>query len=135
MPLVITLRCIAPCLIVDDLQATLDFYQSKLGFEVTYKGGGDKPCEDFFGIVQRDGVMLMLKSVAPDIHPQPNRSRHEWAPWDAYVNVSDPDALYQEYTGKSVPIHKEPSDTGDGLRAFEIRDNSGYVLCFGCPRE
>ncbi len=135
MPLVIKLNCIAPCFIVDDLQESLSFYQAKLGFEVTYKGGGDEQCEDFFGIVQRDGVMLMLKAITPDIHPQPNHSRHEWAPWDAYINVSDPDALYEEYTGKSVRIHKELSDTGDGLRAFEILDNSGYRLCFGRPRE
>jgi catechol 2,3-dioxygenase-like lactoylglutathione lyase family enzyme len=128
---VVTLHSIAPFLIVDDLQSSLDFYRSRLGFEVTYTGGGDGQGEDFFGIVQRDGAMLMLKSITPDIHPQPNHSRHEWARWDAYVNVSDPDALYAEYVGKSVPIHKELSDTGDGLRAFEIIDNSGYVLCFG----
>jgi hypothetical protein len=30
-------------------------------------------------------------------------------------------------------MHRELANTNDGLRAFEIADNSGYVLCFGRP--
>jgi hypothetical protein len=30
---------------------------------------------------------------------------------------------------------RDLADTNDGLRAFEITDNSGYVLCFGRPVE
>jgi catechol 2,3-dioxygenase-like lactoylglutathione lyase family enzyme len=129
------LHGIAPFFVVDDLQPSLDFYRERLGFEVTYRGGGDGESEDFFGIVERDGVMIMLKAIGADVHPQPNRTRHEWARWDAYVKTSDPDALYQEYTARSVPMHRALADTGDGLRAFEIVDNSGYVICFGRPRE
>jgi hypothetical protein len=32
-------------------------------------------------------------------------------------------------------MHREFADTGDGLRAFEVIDNNGYVLCFGRPVE
>jgi hypothetical protein len=48
------LNTIAPFFIVDDLATTLAFYQSKLGFEVRYKGGGDGTGDDFFAIVGRD---------------------------------------------------------------------------------
>jgi catechol 2,3-dioxygenase-like lactoylglutathione lyase family enzyme len=129
MRIVATLNTIAPFFVVDDLPASLDFYRSKLGFEITYSS------EDIFGIVQRDHVMIMLKAIAPEIHPQPNHSRHEWARWDAYVNTSDPDSLYTEYVANAVPIHRPIGDTNDGLRAFEITDNSGYVICFGRPQE
>ena len=129
------LQSIAPFFVVDDLDLSLNFYVQKLGFEVTYKGGGDGKGEDFFGIVQRDGVTLMLKSITPEVHAQPNHSRHEWARWDAYVLTSDPDSLYAEYIGKAVPIHRELANTDDGLRAFEVIDNNGYVLCFGRPLE
>lgn len=129
------LNCIAPFFVVDDLRQSLDFYCSKLGFSIMYKGGGNGDSDDFFGIVTRDGVMLMLKSIAPGIHPQPNHSRHEWARWDAYINASDPDTLYEEFVARAVPMHRELSDTSDGLRAFEVIDNSGYVLCFGRPRD
>lgn len=129
------LSTIAPLFVVDDLQASLDFYRSKLGFAVTYTGGGNGGGKDFFGIVERDSVMIMLKAITPEIHPQPNHSRHEWARWDAYVHTSEPDSLYSEYLAKGVPMHRPLADTNDGLRAFEVMDNSGYVICFGRPNK
>ncbi|HEY1264914.1 MAG TPA: VOC family protein [Terriglobales bacterium] len=130
-----SLHSIVPCFIVDDLQSSLDFYCSKLGFDIAHKGGGDGAGDDFWGYVRRDTVMIGLKAIAPDVHPLPNRSRHEWARWDAYVYTPDPDSLYEEYSGKEVRMHRPLGDTDDGLRAFEILDNSGYVLCFGRPLE
>jgi catechol 2,3-dioxygenase-like lactoylglutathione lyase family enzyme len=127
------LNTVAPFFIVDDLSATITFYQSKLGFNVLYKGGGDETPDDFWAIMGRDRVMLMFKAIAPEIHPQPNHSRHDWARWDAYINTDDPDSLYTEFVGKDVPVHQGLDNTHDGLRAFEITDNSGYVLCFGTP--
>jgi catechol 2,3-dioxygenase-like lactoylglutathione lyase family enzyme len=129
------LNSITPSFIVDNLSETLDFYQSKLGFKLLYKGGGDAECDDYWAFVGRDQIMVSFKAVAPEIHPQPNRPRHEWAPWDAYINTSDPDALYTEFQSRQVPMHRELENTSDGLRAFEIADNNGYVLCFGRPVE
>lgn len=127
------LNSITPCFIVDDLTKTLDFYQSKLGFKLLYKGGGDGHCDDYWAFVGRDQIMISFKAITPEIHPQPNRSRHEWARWDAYVNTNNPDALYAEFLSRNVPIHRELDNTSDGLRAFEIADNNGYILCFGRP--
>ena len=129
------LNSVAPFFIVDDLGVTLAFYQSKLGFEVLYQGGGEGTGEDYFAIVGRDRVMLMLKAITPEVHPQPNHSRHEWARWDAYISTDDPDSLYAEFVGREVAVHRELANTSDGLRAFEIKDNSGYVLCFGRPAD
>jgi len=128
------LNSVTPFFIVDDLGATLGFYQSKLGFNVLHKGG-DGHGNDFWAIIGRDRVMLMFKHVTPEVHPQPNCSRHEWAAWDAYILTSDPDSLYRELLGRGVPMHRDLANTNDGLRAFEITDNSGYVLCFGRPVE
>jgi hypothetical protein len=128
------LESVTPFFIVDDLVATLAFYQSRLGFNVLHKGG-DGPGNDFWAIVARDRVMLMFKHITAELHPQPNRSRHEWARWDAYIFTSDPDSLYTEFLARDVPINRELANTSDGLRAFEITDNSGYVLCFGRPVE
>ena len=129
------LNSVTPFFIVDHLGATLEFYLSRLGFNVLYKGGADGQGDDFWAFVGRDRVMMMFKAIAPEVHPQPNRSRHEWARWDAYINASDPDSLYAEFVGKNVPMHRELANTNDGLRAFEIVDNNGYVLCFGRPIE
>lgn len=125
------LNSISPFFIVDDLPATLDFYLSRLGFTVFYRGGDEGG--DFWAMVGRDRVMLMLKHITPEIHPQPNPTRHAWAAWDAYIHTDDPDALYREFVAKGVGMHRELANTGDGLRAFEVADNNGYVLCFGRP--
>jgi catechol 2,3-dioxygenase-like lactoylglutathione lyase family enzyme len=127
------LNSVTPFFIVDDLAATLDFYLSRLGFNILYKGGDEHG--DFWAIVGRDRVMLMFKHITPEIHPQPNRSRHEWARWDAYILTSDPDSLYTEFLAKDVPMIQELANTNDGLRAFEVTDNNGYLLCFGRPIE
>src|SRR5205807_8056800 len=101
------LNSVTPFFIVDDLGATLAFYQSKLGFDVRYKGGGDGNTGDFWAILGRDRVMLMFKAITPEVHPQPNRSRHEWARWDAYIYTDDPDSLYGEFVDKGVPMQRE----------------------------
>lgn len=129
------LNSVTPFFIIDDLDATIAFYQSKLGFDVRYKGGSDGEVSDYWVFMGRDRVMLNFKVITPEIHPQPNHSRHAWARWDAYINTDDPDSLYTEFLSKNVPMHRELADTHDGLRAFEIIDNNGYVLCFGRPVE
>jgi len=127
------LNSVTPFFIVDDLAATVAFYQSKLGFDVRHKGGGDGEASDYWAIVGRDRVMLMFKAITRDVHPEPNHSRHEWARWDAYIFTDDPDSLYSEFVDRKAPMHRELVDTPDGLRAFEVIDNNGYVLCFGRP--
>jgi hypothetical protein len=127
------LGSVTPFFIVDDLTETIQFYQSRLGFQVCHKGGDEQG--DFWAMLGRDQVMLMFKHITPEVHPQPNSSRHEWAAWDAYIYTSDPDLLYAEVLAKNAPVRRQLADTSDGLRAFEIADNSGYVLCFGRPIE
>lgn len=126
------ISCIAPCFIVKNVPAALSFYRDRLGFDVTYQG--PEPGDIFFGIVERGAAMLMLKAVTPEVHPQPNRSRHEWAPWDAYLAVPDPDALAAEYSSRNIEFSEPLKDTQDGLRGFELKDLDGYVLFFGRPR-
>ena len=125
-----TLESIAPFFIVKNLAASLDFYNQKLGFKTDLVVPEDDP---FFGIVSRDNVRILLKEIAPDILPVPNHTRHEWARWDAFIWSSDPDALFAEYQSRGLAFHQPLADTDDGLRAFELKDHDGYVLCFGKP--
>ena len=125
------LNLIAPSFIVRDIPRTLAFYCDQLGFEVTHAAPDPNP---FFAIVQRDGVMIFFKAIAPDVAPLPNSQRHPWARWDAYVNAPSPDTLADEFTAHGIVMSKPLADTTDGLRGFEIQDPNGYILFFGRPR-
>jgi len=124
---------IAPFFIVRNVSAALAFYRDRLGFDITFEG--PEPEDIFFGIVQRGGAMIMLKSVGID--PVPNHKRDAgkgWARWDAYLHVPDPDALAEEFLARRVEFSQPLKDDDDGLRGFELKDADGYVLFFGRPR-
>jgi hypothetical protein len=76
----------------------------------------------------------MLKAVAKEVSALPNRSRHPYARWDAYIHVTDPDALAAELRDRDVTFSAPLTDTDDGLRGFELIDHDGYLLFFGRPR-
>jgi catechol 2,3-dioxygenase-like lactoylglutathione lyase family enzyme len=123
----------APLFIVRNVPATLAFYRDKLGFDITFQG--PEPNDIFFGIVQRGRAMIMFKAI--DVEPAPNNTKdvgHGIARWDAYVFVSDPDALAAEFASRNVEFFQPLVDTSDDLRGFEIKDADGYVLFFGRPR-
>ena len=124
------LEGIYPFFIVKNLAASIDFYNQELGFETDILVPEEDP---FFGIVSRDNVRILLKHITEVIHPVPNHTRHEWARWDAFILVSDPDTLFAEYQARGLTFHEPIADTEDGLRAFELKDYDGYVLCFGIP--
>ena len=124
------LTYVSPFFIVTSLKDSVSFYVDKLGFEIRYIGPDDDP---FWAIVGRDNISIMLKAVAPDIKPIPNRTRHEWAPSDAYISAADPDTLFEEYHSKGVTFNKPIHDNSDNLRGFEIEDADGYILFFGRP--
>jgi catechol 2,3-dioxygenase-like lactoylglutathione lyase family enzyme len=127
---------IAPFFIVRNVPAALAFYRDRLGFEITFQG--PEPNDIFFGIVQRDAAMIIVKDVG--VEPLPNYTRDikkGIARWDAYLHVPDPDALAAEFASRHVEFFRtiEDSENGDdGLRGFELKDADGYVLFFGRPR-
>ena len=123
---------ISPFFIVSDIRRAVRFYE-QLGFEPRVVAPEQEP---FFAIVGRDSVQVYLKNVSDGSHtiePQPNHTRHEWAPWDAFVFVADPDGLAKEFASRGVRFDQAIYDRDDGLRGFAIRDADGYVLFFGRP--
>ena len=124
-----TISGISPFFIVNDVAAAFAFYRDKLGFEAIYQVPGE---DLFFGIVRRDGAMIMFKSVG--VEPLPNCERDPAARWDAYLDVPDPDALAAEFSSRGVTFSVPLKDTHDGLRGFELKDPDGHVLFFGRPR-
>jgi len=123
---------ISPFFIVADVTATLSFYQDMLGFDVTFRG--PTPDDEFFGIVRRDGAMIMFKAL-DEVDPLPNYTRRPRFSWDAYVDVPDPDALATEFASRGVLFSLPLTDRDDdGLRGFVVQDIDGYGLFFGNHR-
>ncbi|HYM77840.1 MAG TPA: VOC family protein [Candidatus Dormibacteraeota bacterium] len=126
------LGAVSPCFIVSDASRAVNFYTAKLGFELRFSEPADQP---FFAIVGRDLAQIFLKAISAEVTAQPNPTRHEWAPWDAFVYVDDPDSLAAEFASRGVTFHAEIVNRKDGVRGFEVVDNDGYVLFFGAPIE
>ena len=124
------LGLISPSFIVADVPEAVKFYEERFGFEVRFSTPDGAP---FFAVVGRDAVQVYLKAVSDAISPQPNHTRHEWAPWDAFISVDDPDSLAREFRSRGADFHREIADRDDWLRGFEVCDKDGYVLFFGRP--
>ena len=123
---------IAPFFVVRSVPAALAFYRDRLGFEIMFQG--PEPDDIFFGIVHRGRAMIMVKAVGVD--PTPNNQREVGqgtAPWDAYLDVPDPDALAEEFQSRKVEFVQPLMDDHDNLRGFTVKDADGYVLYFGRP--
>ena len=118
---------ISPFFIVKDLQASIDYYVERLGFELDFKGPADGP---YYASVKRDEIAIMLKAIAPGVLPCPNHTRHEWARWDAYIYTLDPEPLFDEFSRRGASFVKGLSFIDDGLWGFEITDADGYVVAF-----
>jgi heme-degrading monooxygenase HmoA/catechol 2,3-dioxygenase-like lactoylglutathione lyase family enzyme len=118
---------IRPFFIVKDLQTSIAYYRDRLGFQVDFQG---PPDDVYYAGLSRDGIGVMLKAILPDVLPQPNHTRHEWARWDAYIYTQDPDALFEEFSQRGVTFVKPLSFIDEGLWGFEISDADGYVIAF-----
>src|SRR5215475_9223231 len=115
-----TIRGISPFFIVADVPATLAFYRDMLGFEITFRGPA--PEDEFFGIVRRDGAMIMFKALGEVldgeevfVEPIPNYKRKPAFSWDAYLEVANPDALAAEFASRGVRF-SVPLNDDNGLR-------------------
>jgi catechol 2,3-dioxygenase-like lactoylglutathione lyase family enzyme len=124
------LNFISPFFIVSNINDSVAYYVTKLGFEVLYMGPEGDP---YWAMVGRGPVSIMLKAIAIDINPIPNHTRHEWAAWDAYISTDNPDTLFEEFSLAGITFRKPVHDNSDGLRGFEVTDADGYVLFFGRP--
>lgn len=122
-----SLTSLSPFFIVKDLQASVAYYVERLGFTLDFQG---PPDDVYYAGVKRDGAAIMLKAILPEVLPQPNHTRHEWARWDAYVSTPDPDPLFAEFTRRGATFVKPLSFIDDGLWGFEVADADGYVIAF-----
>ena len=118
---------VMPSLTVNDLQRSLEFFAA-LGFEV----------EDRW---EDNGVMLgaMLKAgnarlgLSQD-DGKKGRDRVKGVGMRIYIEAADNiDEVAARAKAAGVTLQREPHDTDWGSRAFEVTEQSGFVLTIGSP--
>lgn len=113
---------IAPQFLVDDLSKAVAYYRDALGFDV------DFIYESFYAGVSRDGAAIHLKCAPKTISDRAHRKTNDHL--DAYIDVSNVDALFADLTSRRARVTKGLEDQPWQCRDFWVEDVDGYILCF-----
>jgi uncharacterized glyoxalase superfamily protein PhnB len=113
---------IAPQFLVDDLNAAIEYYREKLGFDVDF-------CyESFYASVSRNGFAIHLKCAAKTVSDRAHRKQHEHL--DAYIAVTGVAILHDELRSRGALITKPLEERPWSCKDFYVEDTDGYILCF-----
>ena len=103
-------------LFVRDINAAIDFYTRRLGFQVGFTWGEPTSMAG----VNLGDVQIFLQQGEP--HPQGCA---------LFFVVGDADELHAFHEANGVQIVESLGDREYGLRDYSIRDKDGYALTFG----
>lgn len=120
----ILLKSVVPILFVRDVSASAAFFQKKLGFEIDFLYG----TPPFYGSVSRGEICLHLRFVH-----QPNFAElaaREVSLILATIEVSDVQALFEEFKKRGVEFPQTPTRQPWGGTDFHVRDLDGNVISF-----
>jgi len=119
------LNSAAPTFPVADVDATIRWYETKLGF-TSYPFPENPP--HVFASVSRDDVEIMFQRIEgyqkPDLY-----QRRNGGVWDAYIRMEGVKEFYAAVKDKievRMPLRKQAY----GDWEFEVKDPNGYILVF-----
>ena len=116
------LNAISPMMEVNDLQETIDYYTTTLGFELQGTWPDDAPAR--WAALRAGQVTLMfITRDEPGANPPTLTGQ-------LYCYPPDVNALWDELKDNAA-IAWPIDNMGYGMREFAIRDCNGYVLTFG----
>lgn len=122
---------IAPVLGSRNVQKTVDYFTSVLGFECpagVFAPSSDEPT-GIYGIVRRDGTEIHIQIRRREIFAGERQSIEG----DVYVFVDDADAVHAEVSARGAKVLRPPADQAYGLRDFVVEDPDGHRINFGSP--
>ena len=112
-----TLRCeIFPA----DLDATIDFYQRVLGFQLT----DDRRDEDYISLRRGTVQIGAVKTILPNA----SAARRPPAGVELVLEVDDVAAERDRVLAAGWPLDDDLCDQSWGLRDFRVLDPDGYYL-------
>ena len=113
------LQTLRPMLEVNDMEASIAYYQNTLGFSCTNR------LHEEWALMERDGVGIMLSArMQRQQHLSPTFTG------SLYVYTDEVDTFWEEWS-KKVDV-SYPIETFDyGMREFGFFDCNGYLLQLG----
>ena len=107
-----------------DMKAAISFYEQKLGFMAAYKA------EDMSMVILRRGAVDIILQNIDDPHTASQTSLR--------IQISEVDALYEEYQAQAIPPFQQSDGAGLGTlkatpwgtREFAVRDLAGVCITF-----
>lgn len=121
----VSIQNAAPQLLVGDLEASVSFYEARLGFST------DFVYEGFYASVSRDGATIHLKCAAKLEADRVHRAEANHL--DVHLDVSDVRGLGEELEGRAAPIRQPLTEQPWGRIDIHVVDPDGYILCFSEP--
>ncbi len=119
----VTLKSIAPQLVVPDVVETAEYYRDVFGFKIL-SYFAEPPV---YSIVARDGVEIHFgKAEAAGASNSTVRS----GSFDVYIWVSDVAAIFDELTASGAEILEGPVKRIYESTEVVVRDCNGFVLTF-----
>lgn len=118
-------RSIVPVFSVADVGATINWYQTQLGF-FSDPFPAIEPYQ--FAILFRDHIEIMLQHVE-NYQKTDTYNLRAGGVWDAYIRSSAVKGLYAAIKDQVTvikPLRQQPY----GAWEFEVKDPNGYVLVF-----
>jgi catechol 2,3-dioxygenase-like lactoylglutathione lyase family enzyme len=117
------ISALIPQLRTTDLKATIDFYVSKLGFELEFVH------DDFYAAVKTGAHSIHVKLVDSEDPSIEFVAKGEHL--HLYFTVEDVDAEARRLKGRGVALQAEPQDHPWGTREFVVIDDQGHTLRYG----
>ena len=116
---------VAPVFPVADVEATIRWYETELGF-ASYPFPDEPPY--VFASVCRDEVEIMFQLIENYEKPDLYR-RRSGGVWEAYIRMDGVTELYEAIKDR-VDIKMALRQQPYGDWEFEVKDPNGYILIF-----
>jgi lactoylglutathione lyase len=121
------LESITPNLIVQDVNATVNYYKDQLGFQLIASVPESGKLN--WAMVQRNQVPLMFQSGESLQEDMPELKLTKGGVGTFFIRMTSIKELFNELKGKAEVV-VNMRDTFYGMREFTIKDINGYYLTF-----
>jgi len=127
-----SVNSVTPDLMVEDIEATVEWYERVLDGEVVATLPTDAETDYFWAQVMIDDVPLMFQERGSLEEKLPVFEGTSIGGSVAlYVDVEDAQQRHDDLEASGVEIVKSPHETAFGWKQFAATDCNGYVLWFG----